>query len=177
MANSLDLFSERIGLLGAAAFIVTWITVAAHGLSGSESLPWKRASFKWGACLFILLTTASLISGNILKSRARREILLLTRSPKLQKIVLYNSDCRIIATNYLSASLSKLDYDSPSGSRFLGKKYSIAIINNDTVARLRLVQNNYDTTIYQVFYLKYITTTSNNIGLMKIESSVTQKCQ
>gem|GEM_PF-5993366 len=177
MADSLDLFSERIGLLGAAAFIVTWITVAAHILSGNEGLPWKKAAFKWGASLFVFLTTASLISGSILKLRARREIQILTSRPELQKIVLYTSDCRVIATKYLGKSLNRLDYNSPSGSRFLGKKYKLAIISNDTVAQFRLVQNNYDTTIYQVFYLKYITTSSNDIGLMKIESSVTQQCK
>lgn len=177
MADSLDLFSERLGLLGAAAFIVTWITVAAHILSGSEEFPWKKAAFKWGASLFVFLTAASLISGRILKLRARREIQMLTSHSELQRIVLYNSDCRVTATEYLSKSLNRLDYNSPNGSRFLGKKYKLAIIDSDTVARFRLVQNNYDTTIYQVFYLKYITTSSNDIGLIKIESSVTQQCK
>lgn len=173
----LDSFSERIGLLGAAAFITTWVIGAAHGLSGAEGFPWQRTSFKISAGSFIVLITLSIISGNILQSRALQEIAKFTKSIKLKKIVLYNNHCQVVQTDYLGKSLNKLNNNSPSGSRFLGKKYRLAIINEDTIARFKLVQNNYDTTLYQLFYLKYATTSGNSIGLIRIEPSITKYCK
>jgi len=173
----LDSFSERVGLVGVAAFITTWVIAAAHGLSGAEGFPWQRTSFKISAGTFIVLITLSIISGNILQSMACREIAKFTRSKKLKKILLYNNHCQVIQTEYLGKALNKLDNDSPSGSRFLGRKYQLTILNEDTVARFKLIQNNYDTTLYQIFYLKYTTTSHNAIGLIKIEPSITKHCQ
>ena len=176
MARALDLFSYWSAVLGAIAFFITWIIGLANGILKKEDELWHSFSFKISLTTTALGILLAVISGQLIKAIARREVsdIIASREPK--RVIIYSNGCASAQKTSFINVLNNLDVKWYSG-RFRSKRYKMKIISGNTTARFNLIQNDVDSTLYSVLYPKYTTTGSNEIGVVRAEHIFLNKCK
>lgn len=177
MIKLLDAVTYWLKVLGAAAFAVTFAIAAAHSISKEATPLWRLSSFrKWLAVTFLVLVLV-IAPTYVINKAIQTELNLLVKKKGVLAIILYTADCKIFQPKQFLRSLAKADAVWPSGSRTTRQSYKVAVLDNDTLARFELIQNSWDSTIYKVYYFSDTTAHQEDIGVVKINPSLSRQCK
>lgn len=177
MIRLIDLFADCTCILGAAAFVITIAIAAAHHISREDVPLWHLSFFrKWVAATGVAAIVAAIPSYLVSKA-IRTELQLLAKNNDITSVIIYNNNCKSVQSPNFIYKLAESNAYWSNGGRTTDQVYKVAVLGSDTLARFELIQNSYDSKLYQVYFFSKILEHTKEIGAVKINPSLLQQCK